>query len=87
MQDFSSPGMTLSFGILLLIEVLSLLFMFLIIRIYRSQSQKYWQLLSGMGGQHLWGRPGKVLIPLYIVLILGATVVSVLIFLYQPHVL
>lgn len=87
MQDFSSPSMMTALVIILVIEVLSLLFMVMILQIYRSQSQKYRQLLSGMGGQDLWGAPGRVLIPLYTVLTVIATVVTVLLFLYQPHIL
>lgn len=84
---FSSPGMLTSLGVVFLIEVLSLLLLFVNVRIFRSQSNKYRLLLSGMGNQSAFGSPGRMLIPLYIALALGATIVTTLIFITQPHLL
>lgn len=84
---FASPGMTASTIVILIIEGLSLLMLFLNIQIFRSQSEKYRLLLANLGNQSAWGWPGKILIPLYIVLTLGTTAVTILIFIFQPHIL
>ena len=88
MQELlNSPGMMAALVLVLIAEALSLLFLFLIIRIFRSQAEKYRLLLTNLGDQSAWGNPGRILIPLYIVLTLGATLITTLIFLSQPHLL
>lgn len=71
----------------LIIEALSLLMLFLNFQIFKSQTEKYRLLLSSMGGLDTWGKPGRILLPLYIVLVLGTTVVTTSIFIFQPHLL
>lgn len=75
------------FVIVLVIEALSLLMLFINIQIFRGQSEKYRLLLANLGDQSAWGRPGRILIPLYVCLTLGATLVTTLIFILQPHLL
>ena len=88
MQElFSSPGMMTILVIVLIGEALSLLLLFLNIHIFRSQSEKYRLLLSDLGDQSTWGRPGRILIPLYILITLGTTVTTTLMFIFQPHLL
>ncbi|MDO8648870.1 MAG: hypothetical protein Q7R81_03740 [Candidatus Peregrinibacteria bacterium] len=88
MQElFSSPGMITVLVIVLIVEALSLLLLFLNIQIFRSQSEKYRLLLSNLGDQSAWGRPGRILIPLYVLMTLGATAVTTIIFIFQPHLL
>lgn len=82
---FSSPGMIAALVIVLVLEVLSLLTLFLCVQVFRSQSEKYRLLLEGLEGRNGWGTPGRILLPLYILTILGSTVVTILIFMYQPH--
>ena len=88
MQELlSSPGMITALVLVLIAEALSLLFLFLTIRIFRSQAEKYRLLLTHLGDQSMWGSPGRILIPLYVVLTLSATVITTMIFLFQPHLL
>ncbi len=88
MQELlGTPGMIAALIAVLVLQAVSLLVLFINIEIFRSQSEKYRLLLSNLGDQSAWGRPGRVLIPLYIILVLCATVVTTLIFLFQPHVL
>lgn len=88
MQElFSSPEMTTVLVIILIAEALSLLLLFFNIQIFRSQSEKYRLLLSSLGDESGWGRPGRILVPLYILFTLGATVLITIIFIFQPHVL
>ena len=88
MQEiFASTGMMTVLVIVLMLEALSLLFLFLIVQIFRSQSEKYRLLLTNLGDQSAWGRPGRILIPVYVVLTLAATVVTTMIFIFQPHLL
>ncbi len=88
MQElFSSPEMMTAFLIVLIAEALSLLLLFVNMQVFRSQSEKYRLLLSNLGDQSAWGKPGRILIPLYILLTLGVTTVTTVIFLFQPHLL
>ncbi len=86
MQDvLGSPGMIASFAAVLALEALSLLLLLLNIQIFRSQSEKYRLLLADLGDQSAWGRPGRILMPLYVVLTIVVTAVSATVFAFQPH--
>lgn len=88
MQELlNAPGMIAALVVVLVVEALSLLLLFINIQIFRSQSEKYRLLLANLGDQSAWGRPGRILIPLYILLTLVATVATTLTFLFQPHLL
>lgn len=85
MEVFSSPGMMAALVIVLIVEMLSLLMLFLSVQVFRSQAEKYRLLLEGLEGRNGWGTPGRILLPLYILAILGSTIITMLIFIYQPH--
>ncbi len=88
MQEFfRSPGILIILVIVLIVQALSLLLLFLNIQIFRSQSEKYHLLLANLGNQSAWGRPGRILLPLYFLFTLGVTVVTTVLFLFQPHLL
>ena len=71
----------------LVIQAVSLLFLFLIVQVYRSQVEKYHLLFTHMGNQEAWGNPGRYLLFTYIVLTFGVTVATTFFFLFQPHIL
>lgn len=87
LELFGSTGAIAVLAVVLSLEALSLLILFINIRIFRGQSEKYSLLLSNLGDQSAWGRPGRILIPLYVLLVLAATVATTLIFIFQPHLL
>jgi hypothetical protein len=82
-----TPGMIATLAIVLGIEAFSLLFLFLAIRIFRGQAEKYRLLLSRLGEQDVGSRPGRILIPLYVLVTVCATALTTMIFLFQPHLL
>ena len=73
--------------IVLVIEALSLLMLFLNIQLFRTQSEKYRMLLSGLGNESTWGKPGRIIIPLYVLTTLFAALITGLVFVFQPHLL
>lgn len=86
-EILASPGMIAALVFVLVVQVLSLLMLFLNVQVFRSQAEKYRMLLDHLEAGDAWGRPGRVLLPLYVVAVLGATVVTTLIFIFQPHIL
>lgn len=88
MQELlGSPAMITVLVIILVMEALSLFLLLINIKIFRSQSKKYRLLLANLGSQSALGKPGHILIPLYIVSTLGVTAVTTMIFIFQPHLL
>ena len=88
MQElFSSPGMITVLVIVLIVEALSLLLLLVILQVFRTQAGKYRMLLTNMGNQEAWGRPGKYIIPFYVATTLGFTAATTAIFIFQPHLL
>ncbi len=77
--------MLTSFLILLVIQAVSLLIVFLVVQVFRSQVEKYRMMLTGMGNQGAWGKPGKAIIITYVVLAILVTIVTTLLFVFQPH--
>lgn len=73
--------------LVIIIDVLSLLFMALIITIFRTQSEKYRLLLTRLGDTEVRGVPGRFLIPVYCLSILIGTIISLYIIIAQPHLL
>ncbi len=67
------------------IQLISLLLLWLNVRTFRNHAGKYQTLFAALGNENVWGTPGKILIPLYIVLAIGASIVTTLVFIFQPH--
>ncbi len=83
---FSPEMLPVLVGVFIL-EALSLLLLALNIFLYHNQNEKYRHLLSGMGGQHVWKNPGRVILPVYIVVVLVATIATSALIIFQPHIL
>ncbi len=83
----ASPGMLTTAVVVLLVESLSLLVLLVNVQIFRTKAAKYRALCSEFGGTSFWGIPGRVLLPLYVLLTIGVTIVSTAFFLWQPHIL
>lgn len=81
----STPGMTAAFAVVLVLEAFSLIWLAVNVQLYRTQLQKYRTLLSGFGDEKALGRPGKWILPLYVLLTIVLTLVTTLIFIWQPH--
>lgn len=79
--------MTTMFVVILVIEAISLLILFLNVQIFRSQSGKYQALLIEMGDESGWGTPGRFIVPLYVLTVVGSVIVTTLVFVFQPHIL
>lgn len=86
-EIFSSPGMIAVTVLIVVVQAVSVLFMMLVIHLFRRQRSKYDGLLRGMRNDTALGTPGRILIPLYIVVTLVVAVVTVYLFLFQPHLL
>jgi len=69
----------------LVMQVLSLLMLWINLHFFRKQSIKYQSLVGHFGDVSAWGTPGKILKPLYIVTTILATIVMVYLFVFQPH--
>lgn len=84
---FATPGMMSALGTILVLNALSLLLMLLNIQIFRSQNEKYRLFLVRLGGQAAWGRPGRWIVPAYVLTACGSVAVTTALFLFQPHIL
>lgn len=82
---FSSPSMIATTVFVIGMQVLSVALLLLIIHVFRAQSEKYHRLFSSLGSESAWGKPAKILLPLYVVLTLVAAVVMLFLFIIQPH--
>ena len=87
METIASSGMTTVLAAVISLEILSLLMMLVIVHFFRSQRSKYRSLVRNLGNAEAWGTPGKFLLPTYIVLTVVITLASLLIFIFQPHLL
>jgi len=86
MELLDSPLMIMTFVIVLLIEASSLLVLLLLVQIFRTKSAKYRALCRDLGGHDvLWGRPGRILVPLYSLFTVLAAILSVAFFILHPH--
>lgn len=83
----SSPGMIVAFAIVLLLNVASLLALGVVLQLYRRQSGKYRALCAQLGNATAWGRPGAVLLPIYVVTTVIVASLSLYLFIWQPHIL
>lgn len=81
----SSPGMIAATMVVGVVQILSLLLLWLNVHLFRKQSAKYKALLKSLGNEDAWGSPGWFLIPLYILSTCVASVVIVILFVFQPH--
>lgn len=79
--------MMAALAVVLVLEALSLLLLLLNIQIFRSQNEKYRLFMARLGDQGAWGRPGRVLVPLYVCMTFAAVAVTTALFLFQPHLL
>lgn len=88
MQELvSTPGMMTVFITVLVLNALSLLWLATTIQLFRGQKQKYLTLLGHLGNEIAWGNSGRILLPLYVLLTVGATITILVIFMFQPHLL
>ncbi len=74
-------------GIVVTLEVLSFLFLLIIVKIFRSQSEKYQLLIGSFDRSLAQNAPGRILVPLYYACTIVSSVVIVLITIFQPHLL
>ncbi len=87
METIASSGMNTALSAVVILEILSLLMMLIIVHFFRSQRNKYRRLVGNLGNAEAWGTPGKILLPCYIVLTVAITLVSLFVFIFQPHLL
>ncbi|MEK7591390.1 MAG: hypothetical protein AAB489_04250 [Patescibacteria group bacterium] len=85
MESFYTPEMIAALAFILIVQSLSLLLLLVNFRIFRSQARKYHALLSRFGDETGWGSPGRILMPVYIVLTMVLSVSVVVLFIWQPH--
>lgn len=87
-QDLvSTPGMVTMLIVVLTVQLLSLVLLWLNVKIFRSQSRKYEILFRDLGDPNAWGTPGWFLVSIYIFIMAGATIATTIIFIFQPHLL
>ena len=74
-------------AVVLVIELFSVALLFINIRLFRGQAEKYRVLLQNLGYEGGRRKEGRILVPLYVVCTLSATVVTIAIIVFQPHLL
>lgn len=84
---FESSGMLVLLAIIVVIQALSLVILWLNIRVYRNQSKKYESLFESFGNSEAWGKPGRIAVPIYMFTIFIVTVITTAFFIFQPHIL
>ena len=87
MTLLSSPGMLAALAFVLLMQTASLLLLLVNVQLFGRQSEKYQKLLMDLGDAAAWKKPGRFLLPLYFLLTVGISVVTTILFIWQPHVL
>lgn len=82
---FSSPGMLTALVIVTVVEILSVGLMILNAHVFREQAGKYKRFLAELGGEEEWGKPGSVLLPLYSVVTVVVTLITLIVFFFQSY--
>lgn len=83
----ASVGSNALLGTVVVSELLSLLTMLIVLYFYRVQIKKYRALLVRLGNESGFLKVGRVLLPLYVFLTVILTIVTILLYLFQPHLL
>lgn len=87
MALFSTVGQATTSALVFAVTAASLALAVVNVLVFRTQARKYRELLRGFGDENAEGRPGRILIPLYVASTLVAAFVTVWLYVADPHVL
>lgn len=73
--------------IIVIAQILSLLGLWINIKVFRAHAQKLEDLFDGFESKASWEKPGRILIPLYVTVTMLAAIITTAIFIFQPHIL
>ncbi len=79
--------MIVIFTLLLILQALSLMLMIIITRVYHNRIGKFSALLRVLGDATAIKTTGRLLIPLYILMTLCISMITIGLFVWQPHLL
>lgn len=83
----SSPGMIAVAVTVCVVQVLSLVLLWLNMHLFRQQAQKYQSLLRTLGNETAWENSGRMVVLAYFLVTLVVTAVITYLLIFQPHLL